>query len=106
MVVQFELDRFTDLNLQGLVEVKYKVNGWRYDNELVKYGFRAILPDFDVQLVDGKIRQININEGKIGFGIRIEDDLFNLTRNKSVNEIISTLRENKDPYNDNRYKKQ
>ncbi len=106
MVVQFELDRFTDLNLQGLVEVKYKVNGWRHDNELVKYGFRAILPDFDVQLVDGKIRQININEGKIGYGIRIEDDLFNLTRNKSVNEIISTLRENKDPYNDNRYKKQ
>jgi hypothetical protein len=72
---------------------------------LVKYGFRAILPDFDVQLIDGNIRKININEGKIGFGIRIEDDLYNMTRQKSVNEIINTLRESKDPYNDKRYSK-
>jgi hypothetical protein len=104
MVVQFELDRFTDLNLQGLVEVKYKVNGWRYDNELVKYGFRAILPDFDVRIVDGK-SETHIREGKIGYGIRIEDDLFEMTRNKSVNQIINTLREEKDPYNDKRYRK-
>jgi DNA invertase Pin-like site-specific DNA recombinase len=102
MVVQFELDRFTDLNLQGLVEVKYKVNGWRYDNELVKYGFRAVLPDFDVRIVDGK-SITTIREGKIGYGIRIEDDLFEMTRTKSVNEIINTLREEKDPYNDKRY---
>jgi hypothetical protein len=74
MVVQFELDRFTDLNLQGLVEVKYKVSGWRYDNELVKYGFRAILPDFDVRIVDGK-SLTTIKEGKVGYGIRIEDYL-------------------------------
>jgi len=102
MVVQFELDRFTDLNLQGLVEVKYKVNGWRYDNELVKYGFRAILPDFDVKIVDGK-SITTIREGKVGYGVRIEDDLFEMTRTKSVNEIINTLREEKDPYNDKRY---
>ena len=104
MVVQFELDRFTDLNLQGLVEVKYKVSGWRYDNELVKYGFRAILPDFDVRIVDGK-SLTTIKEGKVGYGIRIEDDLFEMTRTKSVDEIINTLREEKDPYNDKRYTK-
>jgi uncharacterized protein (UPF0335 family) len=104
MVVQFELDRFTDLNLQGLVEVKYKVSGWRYDNELVKYGFRAVLPDFDVKIIDGK-SITTINEGKVGFGVRIEDDLFQMTRTKSVNDIINTLREQKDPYNDNRYVK-
>jgi site-specific DNA recombinase len=104
MVVQFELDRFTDLNLQGLVEVKYKQNGWRYDNELVKYGFRAILPDFDVRVVDGKTLT-TISEGKVGYGVRIEDDLFQMTRTKSVNEIINTLREEKDPYNDKRYVK-
>ncbi len=102
MVVQFELDRFTDLNLQGLVEVKYKVNGWRYDNELVKYGFRAVLPDFDVRIVDGK-SLTTIREGKVGYGVRIEDDLFDMTRTKSVNEIINTLREEKDPYNDRKY---
>jgi site-specific DNA recombinase len=102
MVVQFELDRFTDLNLQGLVEVKYKHNGWRYDNELVKYGFRAILPDFDVRIVEGKTLT-TIREGKVGYGVRIEDDLFEMTRTKSVNEIINTLREDKDPYNDKRY---
>lgn len=104
MVVQFELDRFTDLNLQGLVEVKYKHNGWRYDNELVKYGFRAVLPDFDVKIVDGK-SLTTIREGKVGYGVRIEDDLFEMTRTKSVNEIINTLREEKDPYNDKRYVK-
>lgn len=104
MVVQFELDRFTDLNLQGLVEVKYKHNGWRYDNELVKYGFRAVLPDFDVRIVDGK-SITTIREGKVGYGVRIEDDLFEMTRTKSVNEIINTLREEKDPYNDKRYVK-
>jgi len=104
MVVQFELDRFTDLNLQGLVEVKYKVSGWRYDDELVKYGFRAVLPDFDVKIVDGK-SLTTIREGKVGYGIRIEDDLFEMTRTKSVNEIINTLREEKDPYNDKRYVK-
>ena len=104
MVVQFELDRFTDLNLQGLVEVKYKVSGWRYDNELVKYGFRAILPDFDVRIVDGK-SLTTIKEGKVGYGIRIEDDLFEMTRTKSVEEIVNTLREEKDPYNDKRYTK-
>ena len=104
MVVQFELDRFTDLNLQGLVEVKYKVNGWRYDNELVKYGFRALLPNFEFRIIDGKPKTI-IHEGKVGFGIRIEDDLFEMTRTKQVNEIINTLRNEKDPYNDNRYKK-
>ena len=104
MVVQFELDRFTDLNLQGLVEVKYKVSGWRYDNELVKYGFRAVLPDFDVKIIEGK-SITTINEGKVGYGVRIEDDLFEMTRTKSVNEIINTLREQKDPYNDNRYVK-
>jgi site-specific DNA recombinase len=103
MVVQFELDRFTDLNLQGLVEVKYKVNGWRYDNELVKYGFRALLPNFEFRIVDGKPKTI-IHEGKVGFGIRIEDDLFEMTRTKQVNEIINTLRNEKDPYNDDRYK--
>ena len=102
MVVQFELDRFTDLNLQGLVEVKYKTNGWRYDKELVKYGFRAILPDFDVRVVEGK-RTINIREGKIGYGVRIEDDLLEMTRTKSVREIMNNLREEKDPYNDRRY---
>ena len=102
MVVQFELDKFTDLNLQGLVEVKYKVSGWRYDNESVKYGFRAILPDFDVRIVDGK-SLTTIKEGKVGYGIRIEDDLFDMTRTRSVNEIINTLREEKDPYNDKRY---
>jgi len=102
MVVQFELDRFTDLNLQGLVEVKYKHNGWRYDNELVKYGFRAVLPDFDVRIVEGK-SLTTIREGKVGYGVRIEDDLFDMTRTKSVNEIINTLREEKDPYNDKRY---
>jgi DNA invertase Pin-like site-specific DNA recombinase len=102
MVVQFELDRFTDLNLQGLVEVKYKHNGWRYDNELVKYGFRAVLPDFDVRIVEGKTLT-TIREGKVGYGVRIEDDLFEMTRTKSVNEIINTLREEKDPYNDKRY---
>ena len=102
MVVQFELDRFTDLNLQGLVEVKYKHNGWRYDNELVKYGFRAILPDFDVRIVEGKTLT-TIREGKVGYGVRIEDDLFEMTRTKSVNEIINTLREDKDPYNNKRY---
>jgi len=102
MVVQFELDRFTDLNLQGLVEVKYKVNGWRYDNELVKYGFRAVLPDFDVRIVEGK-SLTTIREGKVGYGVRIEDDLFDMTRTKSVNEIINTLREEKDPYNDRKY---
>ena len=102
MVVQFELDRFTDLNLQGLVEVKYKQNGWRYDNELVKYGFRAVLPDFDVRIVEGK-SLTTIREGKVGYGIRIEDDLFEMTRTKSVNEIINTLRDEKDPYNDKRY---
>jgi site-specific DNA recombinase len=104
MVVQFELDRFTDLNLQGLVEVKYKVNGWRYDNELVKYGFRAVLPDFDVRIVEGKTIT-TIREGKVGYGVRIEDDLFDMTRTKSVNEIINKLREEKDPYNDKRYQK-
>lgn len=104
MVVQFELDRFTDLNLQGLVEVKYKHNGWRYDNELVKYGFRAVLPDFDVRIVEGK-SLTTIREGKVGYGVRIEDDLFEMTRTKSVNEIINTLREEKDPYNDKRYVK-
>jgi hypothetical protein len=102
MVVQFELDRFTDLNLQGLVEVKYKQNGWRYDHELVKYGFRAVLPDFDVRIVKGK-SLTTIREGKVGYGVRIEDDLFEMTRTKSVNEIINTLREEKDPYNDKRY---
>ena len=104
MVVQFELDRFTDLNLQGLVEVKYKVNGWRYDNELVKYGFRAVLPDFDVRVVNGK-SITTIREGKVGYGIRIEDDLFDITRHSSVNEIINKLREEKDPYNDKKYSK-
>ena len=104
MVVQFELDRFTDLNLQGLVEVKYKQNGWRYDNELVKYGFRAVLPDFDVKIVDGK-SLTTIREGKVGYGVRIEDDLFEMTRIKSVNEIINTLRQEKDPYNNKRYVK-
>jgi hypothetical protein len=104
MVVQFELDRFTDLNLQGLVEVKYKQNGWRYDNELVKYGFRAVLPDFDVKIVDGK-SLTTIREGKVGYGVRIEDDLFEMTRIKSDNEIINTLRQEKDPYNNNRYVK-
>jgi len=104
MVVQFELDRFTDLNLQGLVEVKYKHNGWRYDNELVKYGFRAVLPDFDVRIVEGK-SLTTIREGKVGYGVRIEDDLFEMTRTKSVNEIINTLREEKDPYSDKRYVK-
>jgi hypothetical protein len=102
MVVQFELDRFTDLNLQGLVEVKYKVNGWRYDNELVKYGFRSVLPDFDVRVVEGKTLT-TIREGKVGYGVRIEDDLFEMTRTKSVNEIINQLREEKDPYNDKKY---
>jgi DNA invertase Pin-like site-specific DNA recombinase len=104
MVVQFELDRFTDLNLQGLVEVKYKQNGWRYDNELVKYGFRAVLPDFDIKVVDGK-SLTTIREGKVGYGVRIEDDLFEMTRIKSVNEIINTLRQEKDPYNNKRYVK-
>jgi site-specific DNA recombinase len=104
MVVQFELDRFTDLNLQGLVEVKYKQNGWRYDNELVKYGFRAVLPDFDIKIVDGK-SLTTIREGKVGYGVRIEDDLFEMTRIKSVNEIINTLRQEKDPYNNKRYVK-
>jgi len=105
MVVQFELDRFTDLNLQGLVEVKYKVNGWRYDNELVKYGFRAFLPDFNVKIVDGKSLTI-INEGQVGFGVRIEDDLYKMTRTKSVNEILLKLREENDPYNNKNYVKQ
>jgi len=105
MVVQFELDRFTDLNLQGLVEIKYKVNGWRYDNELVKYGFRAVLPDFDVRVINGK-PTTTIREGKVGYGVRIEDDLFDITRTKSVNEIINSLRDEKDPYNDKRYSKQ
>jgi site-specific DNA recombinase len=105
MVVQFELDRFTDLNLQGLVEVKYKVNGWRYDNELVKYGFRAFLPEFSVKK-DGDKNLITINEGKVGYGLRIEDDLFEMTRTKSVNDIINTLRNEKDPYNNKRYIKE
>lgn len=102
MVVQFELDRFTDLNLQGLVEVKYKVNGWRYDNELVKYGFRSVLPDFDVRIVEGKTLT-TIREGKVGYGVRIEDDLFEMTRTKSINEIINQLRSEKDPYDDRKY---
>lgn len=104
MVVQFELDRFTDLNLQGLVEVKYKTNGWRYDNELVKYGFRAVLPDHDVRVVNGKTLT-TIREGKVGYGVRIEDDLFEMTRVKSVNEIINSLRQEKDPYNDKKFVK-
>jgi site-specific DNA recombinase len=104
MVVQFELDRFTDLNLQGLVEVKYKVNGWRYDNELVKYGFRAFLPDFNVKIIDGKSTTI-INEGQVGFGVRIEDDLYKMTRTKSVNEILMKLREDNDPYKSKGYVK-
>jgi hypothetical protein len=104
MVVQFELDRFTDLNLQGLVEVKYKKNGWRYDNEMVKYGFRAVLPDFDVKVVEGKTLT-TIREGKIGYGVRIEDDLFEMTRTKSVKEIMNGLRQEKDPYNNRKYSK-
>ncbi len=103
MVVQFELDRFTDLNLQGLVEVKYKLSGWRFDNESVKYGFRAILPDFDVRVINGKTTTI-IREGQVGYGVRIEDDLFDMTRTKNVNEIINKLREEKDPYNDKKYR--
>lgn len=91
IVVQFDLDKYTDLNLQGLVEVKYKVNGWRYDNQLVKYGIRAVLPEFDIKVVNGK-KVIRIKEDKLGLGIRIEDDLFNITRTKSLDNIIKQIK--------------
>jgi site-specific DNA recombinase len=105
IVVQFEIDRFTDLNLQGLAEVKYKTSGWRYDNEYIKYGFRAVMPDFDIKVLDGGKTTQTITGEKVGFGIRVEDDIFNITRSKSVNSLINKIREAYDPYNDNKYRK-